>query len=101
MHIIVAGSRTFDDYPLLKNTLDRFIKQHSPNFPGGITIISGTANGADKLGERYAREHNYEIICMPAKWEHGKAAGPIRNREMAEAADACVVFWVQEHDRCR
>ena len=52
------------------------------------------ANGADMLGERYAEEKRYKIKQFPADWEKlKKSAGPIRNRQMAEYADACVVFW--------
>ena len=30
----------------------------------------------------------------PADWErHGKAAGPIRNAEMADVSDALIAFW--------
>jgi len=58
------------------------------------TIVSGTAGGADRLGERYAKDHNLECIRMPANWDlHGKSAGYRRNEQMACIADACVCFW--------
>ena len=90
MKVIVAGSRDFEDYALLKKFLDKLVI-----FRSDFTeIVSGTARGADKLGERYAQEHNLAIKRFPADWEkYGKAAGHIRNRQMAEYADACVVFW--------
>lgn len=90
MKVIVAGSRDFKDYALLKEFLDKLVI-----FRSDFTeIVSGTASGADKFGERYAQEHNLAIKRFPADWEkYGKAAGHIRNRQMAEYADACVVFW--------
>lgn len=90
MKVIVAGSRDFKDYALLKEFLDKLVIFRS-DF---AEIVSGTASGADKLGERYAQEHNLAIKRFPADWEkYGKAAGHIRNRQMAKYADACVVFW--------
>jgi hypothetical protein len=48
-----------------------------------ITIISGTARGADTLGERYAEECGWELERYPADWKtYGKRAGPIRNSQM-------------------
>jgi len=56
--------------------------------------VSGTARGADQLGERYAKERGYFIQRFPADWNaYGKAAGYIRNRKMAEYADALIAFW--------
>lgn len=58
------------------------------------TIISGTARGADQLGERLAREHNFPLILMPADWDtFGRRAGVVRNEEMAKIATHCIVFW--------
>lgn len=91
MKIIIAGSRTFKNYLFLKEKLDIiFVNTKKEE----IKIVSGTADGADKLGEKYAKENNIEIIQMPADWDKfGKKAGYIRNEEMAKIADACVVFW--------
>ena len=90
--LVIAGSRDFQDYSLLCETVDRHLKNKAGNKT--ITIISGTANGADQLGERYAKEKGYKLEYNPADWEHyGNAAGPLRNTQMAKAADDVIVFW--------
>jgi len=89
MKIIIAGSREFNNYRLLKSSVDYYLK----NVQEPI-IVSGTAKGADRLGERYAKENGYEILRYPAKWKlYDLAAGYIRNEEMAKIADACILFW--------
>lgn len=58
------------------------------------TVISGTAKGVDTLGERWAKEHGVTVERYPANWsQHGRAAGPIRNGEMAEIAENAVILW--------
>ena len=87
---IVAGCRSFDNYQLLSDTMDNFLKIHDYD----LEIVSGTCRGADQLGERYASER--QLICkrFPANWNrYGKTAGPIRNRQMAEYANYLVAFW--------
>ncbi len=87
--IIVAGSRDFNDYELLKNELGFVL-----NNKNDIEIVSGTAKGADRLGENYAKEFNLKLKKFPADWDtYGKRAGYIRNEEMAKYADKCIVFW--------
>ena len=82
--IIIAGSRDFDNYDLLKEKCNEILKNYSQS---SITIISGTARGADKLGEKYANEHGFNLVRMPANWtELGKGAGYVRNAEMAKYA---------------
>lgn len=88
--VIVAGTRTFNNYELLKNSLDSFLS----NTQDDIHIVSGKARGADTLGERYAKYLGYTIDAYPADWStYGKSAGYIRNAEMAKNADALVAFW--------
>lgn len=90
--IIIAGGRDFMDYALLKSTCDQLLAESSRSQQP--IIVSGHATGADKLGERYAKEKGWKTDLHPADWiRHGRAAGPIRNREMAMAANALIAFW--------
>lgn len=89
MKVIIAGGRTFNNYDLLCKSCDKVLSQQKE-----IEIVSGTAYGADKLGEKYAKEKSYTIKHFPADWDnHGKSAGYIRNAQMAEYADALIAFW--------
>lgn len=57
-------------------------------------VVSGTARGADRRGEAWANMNNISIKRFPADWDkYGKAAGHIRNAEMAKYADAAIIFW--------
>ena len=87
MKVIIAGSRSISNYNLIKKTLD--------NLDFSISeVVSGTANGVDKLGERYASENNISIKRFPADWnKFGKSAGYIRNKEMVEYGECCIIFW--------
>lgn len=88
--VIVAGGRDFNDYELLKQTLDHILQKRLPD----VEIVSGAAKGADSLGEKYAKENNLSLHRKPADWDaYGKSAGYRRNVEMADYADACVCFW--------
>jgi len=87
--VIVAGTRTFDDYELVEKHLD-FLLQNRKE----VQIVSGGARGADALGERYGYSHKCMVKVFPANWDkYGKSAGYKRNEEMAQYADACIVFW--------
>lgn len=90
--VIIAGTRMFADYTLLCSSCDRLLSQKG--LTHDIIIVSGTARGADKLGERYAKERGYNVELFPADWENkGRAAGYIRNADMADNADALIAFW--------
>ena len=87
MKVIIAGSREITDYGFVAAVIKR----------SGFDItevVSGTAHGVDRLGEQWAVQNGVPIKYMPPDWNlHGKAAGPIRNKEMAEYADAAVLVW--------
>ena len=88
--VIIAGTRTFDDYDLLCRSMDYYLQ----NIKEPIQILCGLAKGADQLGLKYACEHGYEVRFFPADWKkYGRAAGPIRNLQMVQNADALVAFW--------
>ena len=95
MKVVIAGTRykdkenrvVFDDYNLVVQAVQR----------SGFNItevVSGCAIGADRLGERWANSNNVPIKEMPADWNrYGNSAGPLRNKAMAEYADAAIVIW--------
>lgn len=89
MKTIIAGSRTIDTYTAVALAVAR---------SGWATeiseVVSGGARGVDALGERWALEHGVPVARMPADWKaHGKAAGPLRNEQMAVYADALIAIW--------
>ena len=56
-------------------------------------VVSGGASGADHGGEVFAKSNDIPIKVFRAEWNaYGRAAGPIRNRKMAEYADMLVLF---------
>jgi len=91
MKVIIAGGRDFRDYQRLSDLCDHKLQRYLPT---ELEIVSGTCSGADLLGEAYANERGYSIKRFPADWnKHGKSAGYIRNKQMAEYADALIAFW--------
>ena len=50
-------------------------------------LLHGGARGADRAIGRAAQQLGWSSLVLPAQWErHGRAAGPIRNRELLEQA---------------
>lgn len=95
--LIIAGSRGFSDYDYLVEFCDHMLSNVKNDYD--ITIISGTARGADTLGERYAKDKGYSVARFPADWSLGKKAGYVRNKVMAESAKTydkcgCLIFRV-------
>jgi hypothetical protein len=91
--LIVAGSRSFSDKKLMLAKLDKVL---ASKLAEGyrVTVISGGADGADKLGELWAHKFGHGVHRIDAPWHiFGKSAGHIRNEVMAGVADACIVFW--------
>jgi len=89
MKVIIAGGRNFNDYNKLRESCDNILVNQKD-----VEIVSGTAAGADTLGERYAQEKGYEVKKFPAQWDlYGKSAGYKRNQQMAEYADGLIAFW--------
>ena len=93
MKTIIAGSRTFEDY----NAFLSLLKSDSTAqdmLRKTIEVVTGGARGIDTLGALYARSINLKVRIFHAQWgSHGRAAGPIRNKEMANYADSLIAFW--------
>ena len=77
LRVIIAGSRDFDDFPKLMNSSIEILTGISKKRDDldRIRIISGTARGADKLGEQYAKISGYELSKFPAAFWDGKSKG--------------------------
>ena len=87
MKVIIAGSRTIDDYAAVCRAVER--SGFKPT-----EIVSGGARGVDRLGERWAKEHGVPVKKFTAHWDkYGKSAGYRRNEEMADYANALVAVW--------
>lgn len=90
MKTIIAGSRTIEDYDIIKKNIELAIIK-------GITIteiVSGHARGVDLMGERYAQENGIKLTIFKAKWvKYGRSAGMIRNQEMVDYADAMIAIY--------
>lgn len=91
MKVIIAGSRD------LKSTLPDIQAAVDASGFEVVEHVSGHALGVDVAGEVWAWKHEPRRIptkTFIAHWTtHGKAAGPIRNRAMAEYADALIAIY--------
>jgi len=88
MRVIIAGGRNYIFTDQDRETLDS-MKDLIP-----ITrVVCGMAKGADTYGKEWAISNNLPVDEYPADWKrYGKAAGPLRNKQMAANADALIVF---------
>lgn len=93
MRVLVCGSRDFADRDLLYRTLDH-IGIHLVNHRFDA-LIEGEAPGADTLAREWAESYEIPVLKFPADWrKYGRAAGPIRNKQMLEEGkpDLVVAF---------
>lgn len=110
-NVIIAGSRNLPVDPNVITEIKRIIIDIIQDYgedPWDTVIVSGGANGADRLGEEIAMEQGYEIRRFIPNWEpvegypvkhnkYGKPYNPIaghmRNREMAEHGHILIAIW--------
>lgn len=87
MKTIIAGSRGITDFNVIASAVQ------DSNFQ--ITeVVSGTARGVDKLGEKFATINSIPIKQFIPDWNGlGKRAGFVRNAQMADYADALIAIW--------
>ena len=82
MKLAIIGSRTLN--------LDI-----APYMPQGVTeIVSGGAKGIDRQAAIYAKEHHIPMTeFLPDYARYGRGAPLKRNSQIADYADAALVFW--------
>jgi len=87
MKVIIAGSREITNKELVFHILDSN-KSHITE------VVCGMARGIDLFGKEWAIKNNIPVAEFPADWKGlGRKAGPIRNCQMAEYADALIAIW--------
>lgn len=93
MKLIIAGSRSIHLKP--DEVLDIIVEKLGVGVGWEISeIVSGAAIGVDRSGEEFADAYSIKLTRFPAGWsKYGKGAGPKRNLEMAERADALLLIW--------
>lgn len=93
IRIVVAGSRSFNDKQYIFEKLDKILANYEKD---DVEFVSGVAySGPDKIIFEYAELRGYpKPKEFPADWDNlGKAAGYIRNEEMAKYGTHAVLFW--------
>ena len=87
MRTIIAGGRNITD----QQWVDLAVQQSKFEI---TEVVSGTARGADTLGEEWAARNNVPVKRFPAEWDRlGKKAGFVRNHKMVTYADALILVW--------
>ncbi len=87
MRVLVTGSRDWHNKERIREVLSSLSDVE--------VIIEGEARGADTLAREVAEELHIPVEPYPANWgKFGRAAGPIRNREMVSKGkpDLVVAF---------
>jgi len=88
MKLIIAGSRDIYITSLAVSAIISSLQLQPTE------IVSGGCKGPDKIGEDVAYIDELTLKVFKADWQtYGKAAGPIRNREMANYADKLLLIW--------
>lgn len=93
--IAIIGSRKFLTPQVMRNKVFDYVKLLATEKVRGanITIISGGAPGADSFAEEAAKYYKIPFILYKAEWDlYPRAAGYIRNTEMANKCTECVAF---------
>lgn len=86
MRIGVIGSRSFNDFELMRKELDKI--------PNITLIVSGGASGADILAERYAKNRRIPTKIFYPDWKKfGKRAGYLRNSDIVRNSERIIAFW--------
>jgi hypothetical protein len=89
MKVLVTGGRGYADREHLFAVLDDI---HADSHISHL--VHGAANGADTLAGQWARERGVQEVVCPANWnKHGRRAGALRNRAMANLEPDLVVAF--------
>jgi len=90
MRVLVCGSRDWELISLIRQELSKLDR--------GAVIIHGACRGADSIAGIAAQELGLRVREFPADWgRYGRAAGPIRNKQMLDEGKPDVVWAFHEN----
>ena len=95
--ILITGSRQFSDGQIMQDAIGKTLLHLSDTaLKGVVTLVHGTARGADQLADALAPTLGLTVERWPADWDRlGSKAGTHRNQLMVDAgADVCLAFRV-------
>lgn len=85
--IAFVGSRTWYNKDTIRDVMVEWLDKDP-------IIISGGANGADKIAAQVARKLNLQVVEYLPDWKtHGKSAGFLRNKQIVQNSDIVCAFW--------
>ena len=83
MKLLIVGSRSIVDFDL-----SQYISADVD------TVISGGADGIDRLAEQYADLHHLSKFILRPRYDlYGRAASLKRSEQMVDMADAVLIVW--------
>lgn len=89
MKLMVTGGRDFGDRRYVSDVLSTVHYLHPVDL-----LIVGDATGVDALATAWAEEVDVPVEVHFAEWQtHGRAAGPIRNKEMVDCEPDLVIAF--------
>jgi hypothetical protein len=87
--VAVVGSRDFGKMNQIQGFLDQMLKLRPD-----LTIVSGGADGVDRVAEEWARAKGVPCQVFQADWEADpRGAGIKRNALIVEASQSMIAFW--------
>lgn len=85
IRILICGSRNWTDKQVIENYIQ--------TLPKDTIIIQGGCKGADFFAGYFAIKYNLILETYRANWKKfGKAAGPIRNKQMLDEGKPEIVI---------
>ena len=95
MLILVCGDRNWNDAIPINNALLQYDAKVD-------IIIHGGARGADSIAGYVAKQLGFQVRVFPANWDlYGRAAGPIRNRQMLNEKPDLVLAFHSDIERSK
>lgn len=91
LRVLVTGGRDYANVEAVEHALREVGRLSDED---ELLCIHGGARGLDSIADQVALDLGWWVTIYPAEWKlHGKSAGPIRNRRMADTKpDMCIAF---------